>query len=149
MSAIFDHIISKFETAINVRVPTTAPAGSTTAAAAAANSTAITGADGMSAIAMLAVLTDFEASYREAMIIQYSAQATASGTAGTQRTGTVKFGLAQLFLLCWSASLALGHLFLMSPSLAKLTTKPLTTIHHLVIPSIQPATSGTTHRAVQ
>jgi uncharacterized protein (UPF0261 family) len=87
MSALFDHIISKFETAINVRVPVAAPASGSNSTAAAA-STAITGADGMSAIAMLAVLTDFEASYRESMIIQYSAQAGgSSGTTTTQRTG--------------------------------------------------------------
>jgi hypothetical protein len=104
MSAIFDHIVSKFETAINVRVPTAAPASGNTAAAAAAASTVITGADGMSAIAMLAVLTDFEASYREAMIIQYSAQASTSGTTATLRTGALQ--LLFLYLFAVSVSFA-------------------------------------------
>jgi hypothetical protein len=71
MGSLFDHIVGKFEVAIQVRAAT-AP-GPTTAAntTASSNTAASSGTDGMSAIAMLAVLSDFEASFREAMIIQY------------------------------------------------------------------------------
>jgi hypothetical protein len=87
MAALFDHIVGKFEVAINVRPPQTAGANAAIPAAsshgsnanASANGSAHT--DGMAAIAMLAVLTDFEASFREAMVIQY----TSSSSTANQR----------------------------------------------------------------
>jgi len=44
----------------------------TTTTAAANNATALTNTDGIAAIAMLTVLTEFEVSYREAMVVQFA-----------------------------------------------------------------------------
>jgi len=94
LTSIFEHILYKFEVAIGVRAmssvtsPATGGSGSVgggmtgTMSNASVHSgsdkyekidkttSAITNTDGVSAIAMLSVLSEFEASYREAVIVQ-------------------------------------------------------------------------------
>jgi len=83
MGNLFDHIVNKFEVAIQVRTP--GPGDK-----AASNSTA--SSDGMSAIAMLAVLTEFETAYREAVVIQFAghmAGNSPSPAPSALRTGSI------------------------------------------------------------
>lgn len=112
LTSIFEHILYKFEVAIGVRAmssvasPATGGSGSVgggmtgmtgTMSNASVHSgsdkyekidkttSAITNTDGVSAIAMLSVLSEFEASYREAVIVQYvtsSAGSTSNLNAG-------------------------------------------------------------------
>jgi hypothetical protein len=97
MAALFDHIVGKFEVAINVRPPQIAganaaiPAASSHGSSANASANGSAHTDGMAAIAMLAVLTDFEASFREAMVIQY----TSSSSTANQRQRKPSFTVCQ------------------------------------------------------
>lgn len=99
LASIFDHLLHKFETAISVRTATasttTTTAKNTTSGSTSGGNTTTTagssshstGEDGLSAIAMLAVLVDFEAALREAMVIQFATGLTAAGSKPIGKSG--------------------------------------------------------------
>lgn len=91
LTSIFEHVLYKFEVAIGVRAPGSGASSAATGGSGSVgnasvhngsdkyeknekvdkNAGAITNTDGVSAVAMLSVLSEFEASYREAIIAQY------------------------------------------------------------------------------
>ena len=105
LTSIFEYVLYKFEVAIGVRAassvvsPSIATGGSgsvgggmsgglSTASVHSGSDkyekvqspSAITNTDGICAIAMLSVLSEFEASYREAIIVQYVTNSAGGGT---------------------------------------------------------------------
>ena len=102
MSSTFDHIMNKLEVALLVRTASSiggsggAGNGGGGASGAAASAPAqqaaagvITGADVVGALAMLSVLTEFETSYREAMIIQFSNNIMANNNNNNTASGSL------------------------------------------------------------